>query len=129
MIYLVNNQGRKKKPKLRIEIISLYINPSHAPLGAMPSLHVAKSLTSIATLTEGCTSSIILLERALFASIAELLRESFKSVSMVPVAMATGDAAIVACSLCGGEGGAVKEFSEDCPHNKNLETEGEQNIS
>ena len=78
--------------------------------------------TSIATLTEGCTSSIILLERALFASIAELLRESFKSVSMVPVAMATGDAAIVACSRCGGEGGAVKEFSEDCPHNKNLET-------
>ena len=92
----------------------------------MPSIHVAKSLTSIATLTEGCTSSIILLERALFASIAELLRESFMSVSMVPVAMATGDAAIVACSLFGGEGGAVKEFSEDCPHNKNLETEGEQ---
>lgn len=86
--------------------------------------HVAKLHTSIATLTEGCTSSIILLDRALFASIAELLRESFKSVSMVPVAMATGDAAIVACSLCGGEGGAVKEFSEDCPHNKNLETKG-----
>lgn len=55
----------------------------------------------------------MLLERALFASIAELLRESFKSVSMVPVAMATGDAAIVASSRCGGEGGAVKEFSED----------------
>lgn len=40
---------------------------------------------------------------------------------MVPVAMAIGEDAIVACSLCGGEGGAVKEFSEDCPHSKNLQ--------
>ena len=75
----------------------------------------------MATLTEGCTSSITLLERALLASTAELLRESFKSVSMVPVAMAMGDAAAVADSRCGEVGGAVKEFSDDCPHNKNLE--------
>lgn len=52
----------------------------------------------MATLTEGCTSSITLLERGLFASTAELLRESFKSVSMVPVAIAMGDAAAVADS-------------------------------
>lgn len=103
---LLNHQGRiTKSPKCVNEI---FLNVANKPF------------TSIATLTEGCTSSIILLERARFASIAELLRESFKSVSMVPVAMATGDAAMVACSLCGGEGGAVKEFSEDCPHNKNL---------
>ena len=88
------------------------------------ALFLIHAHTSIATLTEGCTSSIILLERALLASIAELLRESFKSVSMVPVAIATGDAAMVACSRCGGEGGAVKEFSEDCPHNKNLKATG-----
>ena len=88
----------------------------------MPSTETFDKCTSIATLTEGCTSSITLLERALFASTAELLRESFKSVSMVPVAMATGEDAIVACSLCGGDGGAVKEFSDDCPHSKNLKT-------
>lgn len=77
--------------------------------------------TSIATLTEGCTSSMTLLERALFASTAELFKLSFKSVSMVPVAMEIGEDAIVACSLYGGEGDAAKEFSEDCPHSKNLE--------
>ena len=78
-------------------------------------------LTSMATRTLGCTSSIMLLERGLLASIPELLRESFNSVSMVPVAMAIGDAAMVAGSLWGGEGGAVKEFSDDCPHSRNLD--------
>ena len=59
---------------------------------------MADVCTSIATLTEGCTSSIMLLERGLLASTAELLRESFRSVSMVPVAMAIGEAATVAGS-------------------------------
>lgn len=75
--------------------------------------------TSMATLTEGCTSSIMLLERGLLASTPELLRES-TSTSMVPVAMATGDKAIVARSLWGGDGGAVNEFSDDWPQSKNL---------
>ena len=42
---------------------------------------------------------------------------------MVPVAMAIGDAAIVAGSRCGGDGGAVKEFSDDCPQSRNLKKE------
>ena len=78
-------------------------------LAGVPHLHVnrpkvcssplsSKVHTSMATLTEGCTSSITLLERGLLASTAELFRESFKSVSMVPVAIAMGDAAAVADS-------------------------------
>jgi len=40
----------------------------------------------------------MLLERGLLASIAELLSESFRSESTVPVDMVTGDAATVAGS-------------------------------
>lgn len=95
---------------------------------AATSPRKAGAHTSIATLTVGCTSSIMLLERALLASTAELLRESLRSVSMVPVAMATGDAAIVASSRCGGDGGAVKEFSDDCPQSRNLRKEIKRNM-
>ena len=39
---------------------------------------------------------------------------------MVPVAIATGELAMDAESRWGGEGGEVKEFSEDWPHRRNL---------